>query len=304
MRIGTRGSALALAQTKQVAQLLAPHLPDGEAPELVVITTTGDRAGETNDKSQWVFELEQALSAGEIDAAVHSANDVAGDLREGLALLGTPKRVAAEDVLCGAEGQEQLGENASVGTSSIRRAAQMRAVRPDVEIVSIRGNVDTRLRKLKEGRFDAIMLAKAGLTRLGREGEAGGALDPVLFVPSPGQGTLALEGRADDERTREAVRLITDDATFAALRAERTVAHTLGASCNTPIGAYARCNGNGRMNLRAWVGLPDGSAWVVDEQEGDDDDPEALGQRVAERLKSAGASELLRRAEEFAVERA
>jgi hydroxymethylbilane synthase len=302
MRIGTRGSALAVAQTRQVAALLAGHVPGGEAPELVVITTTGDRGGEAGDKSRWVFELERALSAGEIDLAVHSAKDVPGELADGLALLGAPKRAAPEDVLCGVGGLEELGPGARVGTSSIRRAAQLRAARPETEVTAITGNVDTRLRKLKEGAFDAIVLARAGLTRLGLEAEIGAVLDPVLFVPSPGQGILALEGRANDERTKKAVEAITDHAAFASLRAERAVAQALGASCNTPLGAHATAAAGGEMHMRAWVGLPDGGAWVADEQEGGADDPEALGVRMAERLLSAGAGELLRRAEESAVD--
>jgi hydroxymethylbilane synthase len=327
MKIGTRGSALAVAQTRQVAALLAGHLPGGEAPEPVVITTAGDRGGEAGDKSRWVFELERALSDGEIDLAVHSAKDVPGELADGLLLLGAPKRAAPEDVLCLGEsaaprlaatgpdgppppavgpagGLERLAPGARVGTSSIRRAAQLRAVRPDIEVAAISGNVDTRLRKLKEGAFDAVVLARAGLARLGLEAEIGAVLDSTLFVPSPGQGILALEGRADDERTRKAVEAITDDAAFACLRAERAVAHALGASCNTPLGALALDAGCGCLHLRAWVGRPDGAAWVVDELVGGFYDPAALGLRVAERLLSAGAGELLKSAEEFAVDHA
>ena len=162
-------------------------------------------------------------------------------------------------------GLEQLAPGARVGTSSVRRAAQLRAAREDLEVVAVRGNVDTRLRKLGEGGFDALVLARAGLLRLGREAEIAAVLDPARFVPSPGQGTLALEGRADDEATRAAVQAITDAKTFACLQAERAVAHALGASCNTPLGAYAYDYGCGCLHLRAWVGLPDGSAWVGDE---------------------------------------
>lgn len=325
MRIGTRASALALAQARLVAGLLGTHPP----AELVTITTTGDREAATEahapggDKSRWVLELERALSAGEIDLAVHSAKDVPGELADGLSLIGAPARAAPEDVLCGDGGLEQLAHGARVGTSSVRRAAQLRAARADLKVVVVRGNVDTRLRKLREGEspplgqlpnrrggpgapargaggLDALVLARAGLQRLGREAEIAAVLDPTRFVPSPGQGALALEGRADDAQTREAVQAITDATTFACLRAERAVAHALGASCNTPLGALAVDYGCGCLHLRAWVGLPDGSAWVADELLGGFYDPEQLGRRVAERLLSAGAGELLSEAESHA----
>ena len=174
--------------------------------------------------------------------------------------------------------------------------------------MAIRGNVDTRLRKLSEGEFDAIVLARAGLQRLGRESELGGVLDPARFVPAPGQGVLALEGRAEDARVREAVAAITDTDSFGCLLAERAVGRELSATCHTPLGAYAvpcesdspRNSGRGCLRLRAWVGLPDGSAWASDELAGDAADPEALGREVAARLKLAGAGEMLRRAEEMA----
>jgi hydroxymethylbilane synthase len=299
IRIGTRRSALALAQANMVAGLL------GDC-EIVPIATRGDsdseRPAPDTDKSRWVIELEDALTAGEIDLAVHSAKDVPGELAPGLALLGAPARAAAEDVLCGVAGLEALGEGARVGTSSIRRVAQLRAVREDLDVVTLRGNVDTRLRKLADAGegLDAIVLAHAGLQRLGLESEVGGVLDAERFVPAPGQGALALEGRADDERVREAVGAIADADAFACLLAERALARELGASCHTPLGAYAVPAGCGCLNLRAWVGLPDGSAWVSDELIGGFYDPEALGQRVAERMRAAGAGDLLARAEAMA----
>jgi hydroxymethylbilane synthase len=312
MRIGTRGSALALAQAGQVAELLKAHPPatgDREAIELVTITTSGDRAATPGDgaadKSRWVDTIEAALLGGEIDLAVHSAKDVPGVLAAGLALLGAPARVAAEDVLCGTDDLQSLPEGARVGTSSLRRSAQLRAAREDLKVVALGGNVDTRLRRLTEGDdLDAIVLAHAGLLRLDRAAEVGAVLDPVRFVPAPGQGTLALEGRAGDARVEAAVRAIADADTFACLRAERAVAHALEADCHTPLGAHAIPAGCGCLNLRAWVGLPDGSAWIGDELLGGFYDPEALGRRVAERLRAAGAGELLRRsrAEGLAVE--
>jgi hydroxymethylbilane synthase len=327
VRIGTRGSALALAQARLVAGWLG-------GAEIVVVRTSGDaqtrdRDARTpiGDKSRWVAELEQALLAGEIDLAVHSAKDVPGALADGLELLGAPARAAPEDALIGASSLEHLCEGARVGTSSVRRSAQLRATRADLTVVSLRGNVDTRLRKLagqsskgnertsgdeqassggqlgdSEPPLDAIVLASAGLWRLEREGEIGCTLDTARFVPAPGQGALALQARIGDASVRSAVEPILDGDASACLTAERAVAHALGASCNTPLGAHAVPAGCGCLNLRAWVGLPDGSEWVGDELMGGFYDPEELGRRVAERLQAVGARELLRRAEELAVE--
>jgi hydroxymethylbilane synthase len=299
MRIGTRRSALALAQAKLISELLG-------GAEIVPMLASGDADASSpaplTDKSRWVAELEDALGAGEIDLAVHSAKDVPGELAEGLELLGSPARAPAEDVLCGTPALEQLRAGARVGTSSIRRLAQLRAVREDLNVVALRGNVDTRLRKLADPgeELDAIVLARAGLQRLGRASEAGDVLDAQRFVPAPGQGVIALEGRTEDTVTRDAVHAITDKDAFACLLAERALAHALGASCHTPLGAYAIPAGCGCLQLHAWVGLPDGSEWTSDELLGGFYDPEALGQRVAERLRAAGASELLQRAKEMA----
>ncbi|HTD09454.1 MAG TPA: hydroxymethylbilane synthase [Solirubrobacteraceae bacterium] len=309
MRIGTRGSALALAQAGLIAELLATAGHGGW--QIVPMTTSGDRLSaasgdpstDGSDKSRWVTELEDALADGRIDLAVHSAKDVPGELADGLALHGAPARAAAEDVLCGAAALDQLQMGARVGTSSIRRLAQLQAARADLDVVAIRGNVDTRLRKLAdpgEG-LDAIVLAHAGLQRLTRESEVGGVLDVERFVPAPGQGVLALEGRAGDDATSAAVEAITDKDTFACLVAERAVAQALDASCHTPLGAYAVPAGCGCLNLRSWVGLPDGSAWISDELLGGFYDPQALGQRVAQRMLAAGAGDLLRRADEMAA---
>jgi hydroxymethylbilane synthase len=301
MRIGTRRSALALAQAELVAGLL------GGDCEIVPMVTRGDRepasarAGE--DKSRWVAELEAALARGDIDVAVHSAKDVPGELAEGLTLLGAPARASAEDVLCGAGSLDALAPGARVATGSLRRTAQLRAAREDLDVVAIRGNVDTRLRKLSDPgeRLDAIVLARAGLRRLGRESEIGGSLDPERFVPAPGQGILALEGRVDDARSLNAVRAIVDADAFACLHAERALARELDASCHTPLGAHALPPGDGNLLLRAWVGLPDGSAWASDELVGGVREPDALGRRVAERLLAVGAGEMLRQAEEMAL---
>ena len=285
MRIGTRGSALALAQARSVARLLGPDA------EIVTITTPGDRGERVNDKSRWVSELERALLDGRIDVAVHSAKDVPTDPVDGLELVAIPARADARDAICGAASLASLDEGATIGTSSLRRAAQIRAARDDLEVVELRGNVDTRLRKLAEHEVDAIVVALAGLQRLGRDGEAGGVLDQL--VPAAGQGALAVQARPGALDPTLIVRL-TDDATMACVTAERELVHALGASCNTPVGAYGQMLGDGRLELRAWVGLPDGSAWLADRVEASPPDAGAL---VAERMLAAGAAELLSEAE-------
>jgi hydroxymethylbilane synthase len=293
IRLGTRASALALAQARWVAA----RLPD--EVELVTITTAGDR-GSRDDKSRFVKEIEEALLAGEVDLAVHSAKDVPAELPAGLSIVGVPERADPRDALCGAASLDDLGEGAAVGTASVRRRAQLLGLRPDLEVLELRGNVDTRLRRLGEGDYDAIVLARAGLVRLDR-GDEGHAL--AQLVPAPGQGCLALEARADDEATAAAAAVLTDRRALVALTAERALVTALGASCNTPIGAYARLEGAGTdapLHLTAFVGLPDGSHWIRDELPGDPGDPAALGHAVAERLAAAGARELLAQAESLA----
>jgi hydroxymethylbilane synthase len=293
MRIGTRRSALALAQADFVSGLLG-------GAEIVPIVTGGDRGAGPADKSRWVTELEQALLEGRIDLAVHSAKDLPGEQPDGLALLGSPAREPAEDVLCGADDLDDLETGARIGTSSLRRVAQLRAAREDLEVIAIRGNVDTRLAKLAAGEdsLAAIVLARAGLRRLGREREAGGTLDPRRFVPAPGQGALALQGRIGDPETAAAATAITDPTALACLRAERALGAELDADCHTPLGASAQQAGEGEMTLNAWVGLPDGSAWISDRLTGALADPEALGAAVAARMRAAGAAELLEQARE------
>jgi hydroxymethylbilane synthase len=284
VRIGTRGSALALAQARQAVALLP-----GEH-ELVEIVTTGDRgAGGVDfvtDKERWVRELDAALLDGRIDAAIHSAKDVPAELPEGIVIAAVPPRADPRDALCGAPGLGALAEGARVGTASLRRAAQLRALRPDLAVVDLRGNVDSRLRKLAAGEADAIVLAAAGLARLGRAAE-GTPLDEL--VPASGQGCLALTTRTGEELLVAAAR---DDEAERALLAERAFVRALGADCETPVGAYARAAGTG-LFLTAFAGAEDGSAWVRDELAGQE--PEALGGEVARRLLAAGADAVLGR---------
>lgn len=285
MRIGTRGSALAVAQARWVAARLGPEV------EVVEITTLGDRGAGTLDKSRWVSELERALLDGHIDLAVHSAKDVPTELPEGLELVAIPERAEALDVICGAPALAALAPGSRVGTSSLRRAAQLRAAREDLDVRELRGNVDTRLRKLTDGEVDALVLAAAGLERLGRRGEAGGVIEE--FVPAAGQGALALEARSG-AIAPERLAAVSDAPATACVTAERALVHALGASCHTAVGAHATAVGAGRLTLRAWVGVPDGSAWLADEVTGE---AGAIGELCARRMLAAGAADLLRAAE-------
>jgi hydroxymethylbilane synthase len=290
LRIATRRSALALAQARSVAEALG-------GADLVEVVTSGDRDAGAGDKSRWVAELERAVIEDEADLAVHSAKDVPAQLAPGLAIVAVPARADARDALCGAASVQALPSGARVGTSSLRRESQLRALREDVEVIALRGNVDTRLRRLEAGELDALVLALAGLHRLGRAGAAGGALDPEHFVPAAGQGALAVEARPDHAPAAEAAARLDDPEAATCLRAERALTAGLEASCRTPVGAHAVLAG-GRLALTAFVGAPDGSAWARDRLEGPAAQPEELGARVAERLLAAGGADLLAAAEQ------
>lgn len=280
IRIGTRGSALALAQARWVAG----RIEDDTA--LVTISTAGDRGADESDKSRWVSALERALLEDEVDLAVHSAKDVPAELAGGLELVAIPERADPRDAICGARSLAELKPGARVGTSSLRRAAQLRAARADLDVAAVRGNVDTRLRKLADGEYDALVLAVAGLTRLGRE--ADGVLDEL--VPAAGQGALAVEARVG---TRPLDGLA-DPAATACVTAERELTAALGATCNTAVGAHARlarAAHAGELELTAWVGRADGSEWIRDTLRGE---AAGLGRAVAERLSTVGAEELLK----------
>jgi hydroxymethylbilane synthase len=251
------------------------------------------------DKSRFVKEIEDALLGGDVDLAVHSAKDVPGRLPDGLTIAAVPAGEDPRDTLVGSAGTvDGLPEGARVGTSSLRRRAQLLAINPGIDVVPLRGNVDTRLRKLREGRYDALVLALAGLRRLGRGDEAGTALDVDRFVPAPGQGLLALETRASDPATATS-RALEDAAARRRLEAERAVVEELDASCHTPVGAHASVVGE-RISIQAFVGLPDGSEWITDRLDGHFEDPRGAGHELARRLRAAGAEELLRRAEGMA----
>jgi hydroxymethylbilane synthase len=333
LRLGTRGSALAVAQSTAVARDLEAL---GATVELVTIRTSGDEpsrvisghsASETcpasgrpavEDKARFVKELEHALLAGEIDLAVHSAKDVPGELPEGLEIVAVPERADPRDALClaphlaesanaaqplpaspsaaprslAARPLDALSEGATVGTASLRRRAELLALRPDLEIRELRGNVDTRLRRLAEGELDAIVLAAAGLQRLGRSGE-GTPLPELTLIPAAGQGCLALEACVDDDATRRLASRLTDPRAFACLTAERTLVTAIGATCHTPVGAHAAIFNHSFIGLSAFVGTPDGRTWIREEVRGIAEDPRAAGLDAADRLVAAGAPAIL-----------
>lgn len=288
IRIATRSSKLALTQAGLVADMLG-------GAELVEASSDG----EPGDKSRFVRGVERALLANEAELGVHSAKDLPGEMPEGLEIAAVPVREDPADVWIGAgDSLEDVPEGARVGTASLRRRAQLLATRPDLRVEDLHGNVDTRLRKLAEGELDAIVLAAAGLRRLGREDEIGFAIPVERMVPAAGQGALALQVRAEDVETSNAVMAINDLKAMRELTAERTVVALLEASCASPLGAHARCEGE-RIAIDAFVGLPDGSEWVRDRLEGDAEQPTLAGAELVQRLLGAGAREILDRAEEF-----
>jgi hydroxymethylbilane synthase len=292
LRIGTRASALALAQARAVATALPVEA------ELVHITTAGDVDRRGGDKSRWVGALEAALLAGEIDLAVHSAKDVPGELAAGTAIVATPRRADPFDVLVGETTLDHVREGARVGTSALRRRAQLLAVRPDLDVVDLRGNVDTRLAKQAAGEVDVLVLAAAGLERLGRRRDGGALLAGDVFVPAPGQGVLAIQARAGSPAADVAA-AASHARTMAWLAGERAAVRELVASCHTPVGIHADPS-----RIRGFAGLPDGSAWLIDEVavEGDDAPSFEVGGRLlAQRMRAAGAAELLRDAEAMAA---
>jgi hydroxymethylbilane synthase len=288
IRIATRSSKLALTQAGWVGELLG-------GAELVETTYTG----ELDDKSRFVRGVEEVLLDGGAEVGVHSAKDLPGELPEELEIAAVPKREDPTDAWIGAgTSLADAPEGARVGTASLRRRAQLLAARPDLRVEELHGNVDTRLRKLAEGELDAIVLAAAGLRRLGRADEIGFTIPAEEMVPAPGQGTLALQIRAGDEATLATVAAVTDLEAMRELTAERAAVAPLGASCATPIGVHARVEGE-RLTIEAFVGLPDGSEWLRDRVEGEAESPAELGYELARRLLSAGASELLERAATF-----
>ncbi len=255
--------------------------------------------GGADDKARFVRGVERALLEGEAEVGVHSAKDLPGESTPGLILAGVPAREDARDAWVGVGSSlDEVPEGARVGTASLRRRAQLLAARPDLAVSELHGNVDTRLRKLAAGEVDAIVLAVAGLRRLGREDEIAFPIAAEAMIPAAGQGALALQVRDDDAEALAAVESLTDRAALRELSAERTVVALLGATCNSPLGVRAEADpAAGRMRVEAFVGLADGSEWLRDSLEGDDGEPLQLGGELAGRLLDSGARELLDRAE-------
>ena len=286
--LATRRSPLALAQTELVAAALRAA---GHETELLPLTTTGDRwsaagTGEAPDKGLFVKELEEALIAGRAHLAVHSAKDLPAELPDGLAVLAVPAREDPRDVLVGPPGGlAALPEGARVATGSPRRAAQILAARPGLVVVPIRGNVGTRLGKLARGDAEALVLAAAGLRRLGLSPAGAEPLSIDLSTPAPGQGLLAVEGRAGDAAVARAVSVLDDAAAHACLRAERAFLSAVGGGCLAPVGALCEPV-DGGLRLTAFVGSADGTRGERAVRSGPADDPEGLAHEVAGALSA------------------
>jgi hydroxymethylbilane synthase len=291
LRIGTRGSRLALAQAEEVATRLREA---GRDAELVPIVTSGDRGASARDspaglKGVFVAEIVRALQRGEVDLAVHSAKDLPAEDPDDVVVGGVPTRANAFDVIVTRDGG-RLGPDVVVGTSSLRRRAQLLARHPRLRVVPLRGNVDTRLRKLEGGEVDAIVLAAAGLARLGIVPPSFEPLPIEEMVPAPGQGALAIQVRADDTATRQALIPLLDPASHAAFEAERELMRLLGGGCALPLGAHATAAESG-IDLVALVASPDGRTVLREEVDGHT--PGSAAARATERLRAAGADEVL-----------
>jgi len=321
LRIGSRGSQLALWQANHIAELLRGQ---GHEIEIEIIKTTGDKLQEVTfaqvgSKGMFTKEIEEALAEGRVDLAVHSLKDLPTELPEPFALAATPPRVDPRDVFVSVkyESLALLPEGACVGTSSQRRRAQLKALRPDIQAVEFRGNVDTRLRKMAEGQVDAILLAAAGLDRLEKTEWVRERLDPKDFCPAAGQGSLGIETRKDDAATSAAVAFLDDAATRFAVTAERAALAALGGGCQVPIGIHCRVSLNQGSETAAESGAKSGPfdeifAVVAAPETGTavrifhraprgDSDPAALGRLAARMLIEAGAGPLLAAASDGAV---
>lgn len=290
LRIGTRGSRLALAQAREVADAIAAS---GVETELVTITTAGDRGADPASdpagvKGLFVTEIVRALLDGDVDLAVHSAKDLPADDTEGVVIGAVPERASALDVLVTRDGDLRPG--ARVGTSSIRRRAQVFRLRPDVIVEDLRGNVDTRLRKLADGEVDALIIAGAGLLRLGVVPEHAAPMSLSEMVPAPGQGCLAVQARASDGATIEVLSVLDHAASRMALEAERGLMARLGGGCSLPLGAFAESVPRG-VRLLAIALSPDGSRIVRTQVDGET--PEEVAELAALDLSAGGADEIL-----------
>jgi hydroxymethylbilane synthase len=300
LRAGTRGSALARRQTELAIEALRLKGPSANV-EVVEVHTEGDRdqatpLSQVAGRGVFTSELEAALLSGEIDFAVHSLKDLPTDETTELTLAAILKRGDARDAVVSRDGMrlDELARGSRVGTSSSRRAAQLRLHHPALEPVSIRGNVDTRIRKLRRGEYDAIVLAAAGLARLDRLDEATQVLGTDEMLPAPGQGAIALQCRASDIDTLNALRVADHSSTAAAVTAERSLLAMVEGGCSLPVAAYGEVDGPS-LRLRALIVSPDGETAIEDRIEGMAADPETAGRQLAGILLAKGAGELLQR---------
>jgi hydroxymethylbilane synthase len=294
LRIGSRGSQLALWQANHISALLRER---GHEVELEIIKTTGDKItdvalAKVGTKGMFTKEIEEALAEGRIDLAVHSLKDLPTELSQGFEIAAVTTRENPRDVFCSRnyESIEDLPRGALVGTSSLRRQAQLKAVRPDLEIRPLRGNVDTRLRKLEAGEYDAIILAAAGLNRLGKTQLVRQVIPFEVMCPAAGQGALGIEIRAGDSVTRQHLAFLDDAEARATTTCERALLNKLGGGCQVPIGAFAEVR-EGRLHLEAIVAEPDGSKILRESLDGTD--PVQLGESVGEMLLQRGGEAIL-----------
>ena len=293
LTIGSRGSRLAVWQARWIQVRLQNF---GVECRVEIIHTTGDKItdvalSKVGTKGLFTKEIEEALLHGTIDLAVHSLKDMPTDLPAGLTLAGIPEREDPRDALVGAR-LADLAQHARVGTSSLRRAAQLRSIRPDLEIENIRGNVDTRLRKLDEKQYDAIVLASAGLRRLGWENRITELLEPSVMCPAPGQGALAVETRSDGGEAQEISKRLDHRETRSAVTAERAVLAALGGGCQVPIGAYATVEQD-RIQLQAVIVSPDGSQIIGLKANGASSDAAIIGHALGNQLLAEGGRQIL-----------
>ncbi len=298
IKVGTRGSKLALAQTNWVIGKIRERYPTLEI-ETVIIKTKGDKItdvplAKVGGKGLFVKEIEEALLRQEIDLAVHSMKDVPTELPEGLEIAIVPERESPYDVLISGNGKSlfDLEPGRKVGTSSLRRSAQIKAKRPDLKVENLRGNLDTRLRKLKEGLYDAIVVAEAGLLRLGLGNIPRQRLTPEVMLPAIGQGALAIEVRSEDEELKEALSFLHHPQTAVCVRAERAFLAALGGGCQVPLAAHATLEGE-TLRLEALIADPSGEAMFRGSLEGAVREAERLGQHLAEELLEKGGRRIL-----------
>ncbi len=302
--IGTRGSSLSLCQTQIVQVRLEERVPDRRVV-VKTIKASADRQPDVplvamSGEGIFVKELETALLKGEIDLAVHSMKDLPLQLPKGLCVAAVTEREDARDALVSRSGQSfaELPAGSRVGTSSLRRRSQLLFARRDLEMMDIRGNVDTRLRKLDEGRYDAVVLAACGLIRLGLEERITEYLSFEQMLPEPGQGALGIEAREEDDETLKILRQLDDPTTRACVETERAFLGALGGGCRVPIAAYAQVS-RGTLQLDGAVLSPDGSRRLRDHADGLASSPTQLGRRLADRLRAQGAEELLKSEPKF-----